>query len=317
MRFNYKQPIGLLAGLLALGMLVVAPSASGYVRPQGASPIATSLALAYKECGPGQETPNWVHGGTTVPGVACNGDPAAPPGVNANFGRLSTLLTAGEPPTTAAKFKGNIKLIVCNAASPPGGCPANGGAAGATQDVLTPKTAPLANGTATDVGKNYLQDVRCGVGLTNASMCASANAAGGADFGTTMAGFTNTALLKATSNIRITDLGTGDTTAASPCGSGTGPRANCPYLGTTHDVDFDVPILCTPTADTSIGGFCTPLYTSINSAQAGAVGPAADLLRGNVEIKQIKVQDGGPDGNAFIPDAPGNTDYAVQGIFLP
>jgi hypothetical protein len=306
MRFNLKRPVGLLVGLVALGMLVAASSASSYVRPSGGTPIGASLVLAYKQCVTASPA-TWVHGGTTVGGGACNGDPAGG-AVAPSFGRVSTLLTAGEPPAAgASKFKGNVKLVVCNASG--ASCSPNGVG---TQDVLTPQAAAGGTGavTAATAGNNYLQDVRCGVGLT-AAVCTNGNAAGPADYATGAGG---TALLKATSNIRITDLGTGDSTAG--CTSGVGPRASCPYLGTTVDLDFDVPVICSATADTSIGGFCTTLKTSINNVLPGAVGPAADLLRGNVEVKQIKVTDGGPDANPFIPDAP-NSDYAVQGIFLP
>lgn len=310
MRFNFKQPIGLLVGIVALGsMLVMAPSASSYVRPAAGTPISVSLVLAYNECLAASPA-TWVHGGTTVAADACNGDPAGG-AVAPSFGRTSTLLTAGEPPAAgAAKFKGNLKLVVCNAASPPGGCAANGGVG--TQDVLTPQSGATGTGTPTAPGNNYIQDVRCGVGLTAAGVCASVNGAGPADYGTTVPA--SPALLKATSNIRITDLGTGSTTAG--CASGAGPRASCPFLGTSKDLDFDVPVICSATADATIGGFCTALKTSINNVLPGAVGPAADLLRGNVQIEQIQVTDGGPDANPFIPDAP-NMVYATQGVALP
>jgi hypothetical protein len=40
-----------------------------------------------------------------------------------------------------------------------------------------------------------------------------------------------------------------------------------------------------------------------------------DGKRGNVEIQQVQITDGGPDGVMGTPT--GNTLFAVQGIFIP
>jgi hypothetical protein len=275
MSFSTRKPIGLslITGVMALGMLILAPIASALVRPAGATPISASLVLAYDECTvatpAGQE-----HNTANLPGFACAPQTAS-----------STLLTAGNPQlgTGAANFRGNLLTKVCG--PPPNAllCPAP-----LTSDVLFPSGSPSGN---------FVVDVRCGVGMI-APVCGNANAVGGADYGALAP---PPALAKATAVIRITDINTG------PAGG--------PYTteGTTKDLNFDVPMVCSVTASTTIGGTCLP---AVASANAGCGGCVATGKRSNIEVQTLRVQDGGPDAHPFIPDVP-NKNYAVQGVFIP
>ena len=129
-------------------------------------------------------------------------------------------------------------------------------------------------------------DVRCKGGTT---ACGSANAADGADY---------TGELQGNATIRITDHYNGVAT-----GGGTDPA-------TVVDIPFPVNATCAATASTSIGGTCTA-NTSANATVPGAV---KDGKRATVEIGQIQITDGGPDG--LVTTSP-NTLFAVQGIFIP
>ena len=129
-------------------------------------------------------------------------------------------------------------------------------------------------------------DVRCKAGTT---ACGSANAADGADY---------TGELQGNATIRITDHFN-----AVLAGGGTDP-------GTVVDIPFPVAASCAATASTAIGGLCTA-NTSANATVPGAV---KDAKRAIVEIGQITITDGGPDGvNGTLP----NTLFGVQGIFIP
>ena len=131
-----------------------------------------------------------------------------------------------------------------------------------------------------------ITDVRCLAGTTT---CGSANAQDGADY---------TGGLQANATIRITDHDNG-----SPGPGGTDPA-------TVVDLPFPVPVTCAATAATNIGGTCST-NTTANAVVPGSV---KDTKRGVVEIGQIVVNDGGPDGNvSTVP----NTVFERQGIFIP
>ncbi|MGH2979070.1 MAG: hypothetical protein ACRDLQ_05475, partial [Solirubrobacterales bacterium] len=119
--------------------------------------------------------------------------------------------------------------------------------------------------------------------------CGAANAADGADY---------TGEVQGNATIRITD----HFNAVAP-GGGTD-------AATVIDVPFPVNASCAGTGSTAIGGRCSVTTT------ANAVVPAAvkDGKRAIVEIAQIQVFDGGPDG--AMGTAP-NTLFGVQGIFIP
>jgi hypothetical protein len=129
-------------------------------------------------------------------------------------------------------------------------------------------------------------DIRCKAGVT---ACGSANAADGADY---------TGELQGNATIRITDHFNG-----IAAGGGTDP-------GTVVDIPFPVNASCAATASTAIGGTCT----SNTSANATVPGSVKDGKRSNVEIGQIQITDGGPDG--LVGTSP-NTLFGVQGIFIP
>jgi hypothetical protein len=131
-----------------------------------------------------------------------------------------------------------------------------------------------------------MTDVRCKAGV---AACGSANAADGADY---------TGEVQGTAQIRITD----HFNAVAP-GGGTDPA-------TVVDIPFPVNAPCVATASTSIGGTCA-VNTSANSVVPGAV---KDTKRANIEVGQIQILDGGPDG--VVATTP-NTLFQVQGIFIP
>jgi len=131
-----------------------------------------------------------------------------------------------------------------------------------------------------------ITDVRCKAGT---AACGSANAADGADY---------TGEVQGNATIRITD----HFNAVAP-GGGTDPA-------TVIDVPFPVNVACTATASTSIGGTCAT-NTTANAVVPGAV---KDGKRAIVEVGQLQVTDGGPDG--LVGTTP-NTLFEVQGIFIP
>jgi hypothetical protein len=129
-------------------------------------------------------------------------------------------------------------------------------------------------------------DIRCRPGTT---ACGSANAVDGADY---------TGQLEGTATIRISDHW-------NAVVAGGGPDA-----ATVVDIPFPVVTGCAATASTSIGATCTA-NTSANATVPGAV---KDTKRAVVEIGQLQINDGGPDGVATtVP----NQLFSVQGIFIP
>jgi hypothetical protein len=129
-------------------------------------------------------------------------------------------------------------------------------------------------------------DIRCKAGTT---ACGSANALDGADY---------TGEMQGNATIRISD----HWNAIAPGG---GPDA-----ATVIDIPFPVGATCAATADTAIGGTCTA-NTSANTVVPGSVKTGKRAI---VEIGQITITDGGPDGlNGTTP----NTLFGVQGIFIP
>jgi len=131
-----------------------------------------------------------------------------------------------------------------------------------------------------------ISDVRCKAGTT---ACGNANAADGADY---------TGELQGNATIRISD----HWNAVAPGG---GPDA-----ATVIDIPFPVPAACANTASTAEGGLCTA-NTSANTVVPGSVKTGK---RSIVEVGQITITDGGPDGlNGTTP----NTLFEVQGIFIP
>jgi hypothetical protein len=131
-----------------------------------------------------------------------------------------------------------------------------------------------------------ISDVRCRP-ATAAGVCGGANAADGADY---------SGQLQSNATIRITDRDNG-------------PSRN--EAATVQDIPFPVNYFCNNTSDTSLGGECTINTTAL------AVLPqpySYDGKRSVVEIGQLEVSDGGPDGNVATAD---NKVFLRQGIFVP
>jgi len=82
--------------------------------------------------------------------------------------------------------------------------------------------------------------------------------------------------------------------------------------------DLSIPVACAPTPGASpnaVGSTCS-VSTSIDAVFPSAGNVAVrENRRSNWEIGQVKVYDGGPDGQANT--IAGNTLFAVQGVFVP
>jgi hypothetical protein len=129
-------------------------------------------------------------------------------------------------------------------------------------------------------------DIRCKAGTT---ACGAGNAADGADY---------TGGLQGNAQIRISDHW-------NAIAAGGGPDA-----ATVIDIPFPVGASCVSTASTAIGSTCT----ANTSANATVLGSVKDGKRAIVEVGQISINDGGPDG--LVCTTP-NTLFGVQGIFIP
>jgi hypothetical protein len=127
-----------------------------------------------------------------------------------------------------------------------------------------------------------MSDVRCAGAGTG---CGSANATGGPDY---------TGELSAVAPLQITDQDyPGDSTA------------------TTQASEFPVTVPCSTSAATDRGGDCA-VSTTANAVVPGAI---TDGNRAIWQLGQLRVDDGGPDGDA---DTTGdNSPFAKQGLFVP
>jgi hypothetical protein len=101
--------------------------------------------------------------------------------------------------------------------------------------------------------------------------------------------------LRALIGVRITDRYNGPTE--------TGPA-------TVNDTDLGFNATCVSTPSPAVGGTCTAT-TSFDGIMAGL---ARENKRTIVALKQVKVFDGGPDGDA---DTANNSLFQVQGLFTP
>jgi hypothetical protein len=169
------------------------------------------------------------------------------------------------------------------------GEPSNNGAAANSEGFVKITVKPGAPGPPEDSDVLIVSsgtDVRCRAGTT---ACGSANAVDGADY---------TGGLQGTATIRISDHW-------NSVAAGGGPDP-----ATVVDIPFPVDAGCTATANTAIGATCSA-NTSANATVPGSV---KDTKRSVVEIGQLQIFDGGPDG--VTATAP-NTLFSVQGIFIP
>jgi hypothetical protein len=134
-----------------------------------------------------------------------------------------------------------------------------------------------------------IQDVRCG-DLTG-SLCSNANDLGPPDY---------TGFLAAYMTWRMTDHDNG------PSGG--------PYdqTGTVQDLFFPIPFVCSSTGP-SVGATCVPPATTANAICACI----SSSKRVNTELNDVRVFDGGTDGNPFnVSDGP-NRVFARMGLFWP
>ena len=76
------------------------------------------------------------------------------------------------------------------------------------------------------------------------------------------------------------------------------------------DIPFPLPIDCAATPSTATGGSCS-VDTSINAVAPGAVSDGDRVI---AQLGQVRVFDGGPDGQISTAD---NDLFAVQGLFVP
>jgi acyl-homoserine-lactone acylase len=131
-----------------------------------------------------------------------------------------------------------------------------------------------------------LSDVRCAVA---GAACGGANANGDSDYA---------GELEASTVLRLTDR-------FNDVSAGGGSDA-----ATVLDFPFPVKVACAATGSDTTGGACA-VSTSVNAVVPGAV---TDGKRAIAQLGQIRVHDGGPDGQAATAD---NDLFAVQGLFVP
>ena len=74
-------------------------------------------------------------------------------------------------------------------------------------------------------------------------------------------------------------------------------------------MSFSVP--CAATSETNVGATCASV-TTVEAVLPGAVTEGARTIW---ELGELRVDDGGPDGDADTPA--GNSPFAVQGLFTP
>jgi hypothetical protein len=164
---------------------------------------------------------------------------------------------------------------------------ANGVAANAT-GVTRLKSLPCSPGPPDDCEVDLLvnlTDVRC---LPGTATCGPPMA-GGADY---------TGELQHNATLRITDHFN-----AVPAGGGPDPA-------TVIDIEFPVDVPCVATSSGAIGATCA-VHTYLNAVVPAAVN---DGKRAVWEYQQVRVTDGGPDGDTGTTP---NALFAVQGIFIP
>jgi Tol biopolymer transport system component len=89
------------------------------------------------------------------------------------------------------------------------------------------------------------------------------------------------------------------------------PSPGGPGAATSETLPLEFDIGCTPTADTSAGSDCA-LNTTLDTLVPGTV---TSGMRAVWQLGQVKVYDGGADGNPATTSD--NTLFAVQGVFVP
>jgi len=166
---------------------------------------------------------------------------------------------------------------------------ANGAAANSTAFVKLVVTNGPGTNDADVAISSVGTDIRCQGATTT---CGSANTAAGPDYVGALLG---TAALNITDHNNSNPLVPGD-----------------PFddAATGGQPSFPIVASCAATTSTTIGSTCTA-STTANSTVPGAV---VEGKRGIVELSQVQVFDGGPDGT---PNTGNESLFAVQGIFIP
>jgi hypothetical protein len=211
---------------------------------------------------------------------------------------LTKLVPAFEPCSAANSTHGApLASPSCNPPSQSSGVltvgtpDANGAAANATAslklEVVGESPIDTTNDDQADVVISFnAVDVRCRT--TNAA-CPNGS---GSDFA-------GTVLARVVARITDQDNGTGS--------------------GTVQDLPYLIPVPCTATTATTIGGTCSLL----TSADALIPNSIKENRRSNWELQQVEVRDPGPNGSGFgagCPQTCGDGDeatYLRQGIFIP
>ena len=89
------------------------------------------------------------------------------------------------------------------------------------------------------------------------------------------------------------------------------PAGGGPAPVTQQDVSLSFTVPCIPTADSSVGATCSTTTT----ADSLAPGVVVERRRAIWELRDVRVLDGGPDGDAET--AAGNEVFQVPGVFIP
>jgi hypothetical protein len=91
---------------------------------------------------------------------------------------------------------------------------------------------------------------------------------------------------------------------AVAAGGGTDPA-------TVQDIDLRIPAICTATADPNVGGACS-INTDLNVVYPGSIKDGKRMI---IEVGQVRVLDGGDDGDTATDD--GAQTFLTQGVFIP
>jgi hypothetical protein len=155
---------------------------------------------------------------------------------------------------------------------------------GAAADSIGSATLKVGGSPAQTVFSLSITDVRCRPG-TDAAICNSPNSADGPDY---------SGEVGVAGTVRPTDHYNG---------------SNLDEAATVQDIPFIAQFFCVNTADTSTGGVCS----EPPPACLGCF-PTPEGNRQVIEVSQIEVTDGGPDGHVGDTN---NTVFMRQGIFIP
>ena len=84
-----------------------------------------------------------------------------------------------------------------------------------------------------------------------------------------------------------------------------------PDPATVQDIDLRIQIICTATSDPGVGGACS-ISTDLNVVYPGSIKDGKRMI---IEYGQVRVLDGGDDGDTATDDAAQT--FLTQGVFIP